>query len=226
MPTSTLTKEEAILQGALQEFLEHGYAGTSMDKVASSAGVSKATVYSHFQSKEHLFVALIDQFTEYRMSVFLELSQDSISEQLLRDDFSRKDLQIDLRFGLKQIALGMLQKVQEDELFLPFVRLLLAESGRFPELGKTFVHHLEIRGLKAISDYLISHPGLHLKDPEAVARIFVGSLVHYMIVQEMLHGKEVIPMEPERLVDSLVDLVVIQGTNPNISQAATAAVNP
>jgi AcrR family transcriptional regulator len=225
MSTSTLTKEEAILQGALQEFLEHGYAGTSMDKVASSAGVSKATVYSHFQDKEHLFVALIDQFTECRMSVFLELSQDSVSEKPFRDDFSRKDLQTDLRAGLKQIALGMLHKVQEDELILPFVRLLLAESGRFPELGKTFVHHLEMRGLKAISDYLISHPGLHLKDPEAVARIFVGSLVHYMIVQEMLHGKEVIPMEPERLVDSLVDLVVTQAASSNIPQAVTKTVH-
>ncbi|MEN9222264.1 MAG: TetR/AcrR family transcriptional regulator [Thermostichus sp. BF3_bins_97] len=201
-----MTKEEAILQGALQEFLEHGYAGTSMDKVASSAGVSKATVYSHFQDKEHLFVALIDQFTKRRMGVFLELSQEIDPEASFGDGFAQKDF----RAGLKQIALGMLHRVQEDELVLPFIRLFLAESGRFPELGKTFVNHLEMRGLKAISEYLTSYPKFHFKDPEAVARIFVSSLVHYMIVQEMLHGKEVIPMEAGRLVDSLVDLVVTQ----------------
>ncbi|HAG82353.1 MAG TPA: TetR family transcriptional regulator, partial [Cyanobacteria bacterium UBA12227] len=38
-------KTEAILDGAMQEFLAHGYAATSMDKVAATAGVSKATVY-------------------------------------------------------------------------------------------------------------------------------------------------------------------------------------
>ncbi|MFQ3613868.1 MAG: TetR/AcrR family transcriptional regulator [Cyanobacteriota bacterium] len=206
MSTSTLTKEEAILRGALQEFLEHGYAGTSMDKVASSAGVSKATVYSHFQDKEHLFIALIDQFTEQRMAVFLGLNQDSISE----NQFQEVNSTHELKTGLKQIALSMIHKVSEDEFILPFMRLLMAESGRFPNLGKTFLTHMELRGLNVISEYLSSYPHLKLKDPEAVARIFVGSLVHYMIVQEMLHGKEVIPMEPERLVDSLVDLVVTQ----------------
>ncbi|WP_235279436.1 TetR/AcrR family transcriptional regulator [Synechococcus sp. Nb3U1] len=208
MPTTTLTKEEAILQGALQEFLEHGYAGTSMDKVASSAGVSKATVYSHFQDKEHLFVALIDQFTEQRMSVFLELLQDNVSDNQFRDNSA-----YDLKAGLKQIALSIIHKVSEDEFILPFMRLLIAESGRFPNLGKTFLTHIEIHGLNVISEYLSSYPDLKLKDPEAVARIFFGSLVHYMIVQEMLHGKEVIPMEAERLVDSLVNLVVMQAGN-------------
>lgn len=47
-------KTEAILQGAMQEFLKHGYAATSMDKVAKAAGVSKATVYSHFGEQRKL----------------------------------------------------------------------------------------------------------------------------------------------------------------------------
>jgi AcrR family transcriptional regulator len=44
-------KTEQILQGAMREFLTHGYAGTSMDKVAKTGGVSKATVYSYFADK-------------------------------------------------------------------------------------------------------------------------------------------------------------------------------
>ncbi|MFM2305164.1 MAG: hypothetical protein RLZZ135_2577, partial [Cyanobacteriota bacterium] len=57
-------KAAAILAGGMQEFLAHGYAGTSMDRVATAAGVSKATVYSHFQDKEGLFVALIEQLVQ------------------------------------------------------------------------------------------------------------------------------------------------------------------
>lgn len=52
-------KTKQILQGAMQEFLTHGYAGTSMDKVAKTGGVSKATVYSYFPDKEGLFAALV-----------------------------------------------------------------------------------------------------------------------------------------------------------------------
>ncbi len=54
-------KVEAILQGAMQEFLANGFAGTTMDKVTAAAGVSKTTVYSYFQDKEKLFIALIER---------------------------------------------------------------------------------------------------------------------------------------------------------------------
>ena len=57
-------KAEQILQGAMAEFLVHGYAATSMDRVASAAKVSKATVYSYFQDKEALFTALVEQLAE------------------------------------------------------------------------------------------------------------------------------------------------------------------
>jgi TetR/AcrR family transcriptional regulator of autoinduction and epiphytic fitness len=53
----------------MQEFLKHGYAGTSMDKVALSAGVSKATVYSHFQDKEGLFKVLIENLASYKFNL-------------------------------------------------------------------------------------------------------------------------------------------------------------
>lgn len=51
----THRKREAILQAAISEFRAHGFAGTSMDRVAAVAEVSKRTVYNHFPSKEVLF---------------------------------------------------------------------------------------------------------------------------------------------------------------------------
>ena len=57
--TEYTPKQEMILQGAVRVFLQLGYAGTSMDRVASEAGVSKQTIYSNFQDKEGLFTALM-----------------------------------------------------------------------------------------------------------------------------------------------------------------------
>lgn len=54
-----LAKRQAILDAAKILFLSHGYANTSMDAVASEAGVSKLTVYSHFNDKETLFSAAV-----------------------------------------------------------------------------------------------------------------------------------------------------------------------
>jgi TetR/AcrR family transcriptional regulator, regulator of autoinduction and epiphytic fitness len=56
--------------------------------------------------------------------------------------------------------------------------------------------------------YFTHCPQLNLSDPEATARIFVGAIVHFMIVQEMLHGKDIMPMERDRIIDGLIDLIV------------------
>ncbi len=60
-PPTRLTdrKRDAIVQAAIGEFREHGFNGTSMDRVAAAADVSKRTVYNHFPSKEELFEAIL-----------------------------------------------------------------------------------------------------------------------------------------------------------------------
>ncbi len=52
-------KMAQVNEAAHRLFLEHGFAATSMDAVAREAGVSKATLYSYFPSKEALFAHLI-----------------------------------------------------------------------------------------------------------------------------------------------------------------------
>ncbi|MCU7553337.1 TetR/AcrR family transcriptional regulator [Alteromonas sp. ASW11-19] len=53
-------KRQQILTAASELFLQEGFSGTSMDKVARHSGVSKQTVYSHFDSKDALYVAAIE----------------------------------------------------------------------------------------------------------------------------------------------------------------------
>src|ERR1700751_4544390 len=52
-------KAESILAAAKRTFLAGGFGAVSMDTIAREAGVSKATVYAHFGSKEELFGAVI-----------------------------------------------------------------------------------------------------------------------------------------------------------------------
>ncbi|HOZ25340.1 MAG TPA: helix-turn-helix domain-containing protein, partial [Thermomonas sp.] len=52
-------KRAAILDAAKRMFVAHGFDGVSMDQIASEAGVSKLTVYSHFGDKESLFAEAV-----------------------------------------------------------------------------------------------------------------------------------------------------------------------
>ena len=60
-PTRSELKREAILQAAKRAFQERGVHNTSMDELAAQAEVSKRTVYNHFNSKEALIVALMEE---------------------------------------------------------------------------------------------------------------------------------------------------------------------
>lgn len=57
--TRSDAKREAIIQAATQAFQEFGVNGTSMDKLAELANVSKRTVYNHFSTKEELVMHLV-----------------------------------------------------------------------------------------------------------------------------------------------------------------------
>lgn len=59
-----LEKHQHILAAAKALFLMHGYHGSSMNQIAKVAGVTKLTVYNHFQDKENLFISAIEQTCE------------------------------------------------------------------------------------------------------------------------------------------------------------------
>ncbi len=53
------TRRAAILWAAASAFAERGFAGTSMDDVAAAAGITRLIVYRHFESKEALYAAVL-----------------------------------------------------------------------------------------------------------------------------------------------------------------------
>ncbi|MDM9385177.1 TetR/AcrR family transcriptional regulator [Chlorogloeopsis sp. ULAP01] len=189
---SSVEKVEQILQGAMQEFLTHGFAGTSMDRVAATAGVSKATVYSHFTDKEGLFKALIER----------------LARKKFHSIFGNEPLEGEPSQVLRQVGSKALEQMREDQEHCALMRVLIGESARFPELAKVCVRAMIKPIFETLSQYLASHPELKIADPEAVARILVGSLVHFHITQDVLHGKDIISMEGDRILDTIIDLIM------------------
>ncbi|PPT06785.1 Transcriptional regulator TetR family [Geitlerinema sp. FC II] len=190
VPTLELApKAEQILDGAMKEFLQRGYAATSMDRVAATAGVSKATVYNHFGDKEGLFEALVKQLAERKFA------------QVQRS----QPLQGDPKVVLRQFAMTLMNNVGKDSDYKAFVRLIIGESGRFPHLAQTFIRNLFKPALTIVTQYLAEQPSLRCTDAEAAARVFLGTLIHFVISQNLMYGDEVVPIEPERVIDCVLE---------------------
>lgn len=60
-PLPRAARQEAILRGAARAFARAGYAATSMEDIAAASGITKLIVYRHFEGKEELYRAVLQQ---------------------------------------------------------------------------------------------------------------------------------------------------------------------
>jgi AcrR family transcriptional regulator len=60
---------EALLTRCLHLFAQRGFSSTSVDDVASAAGVTKGAMYWHFSSKEEIFHAILDRIREQWLAI-------------------------------------------------------------------------------------------------------------------------------------------------------------
>ncbi|ACK71531.1 transcriptional regulator, TetR family [Gloeothece citriformis PCC 7424] len=190
MTTRLDKKAEQILQGALPEFLKNGYADTSMDRVAQAAGVSKQTLYSHFYDKDGLFTALVKRMAAEKFRLVWSKPLTGKPEEVLRE-----------------LAYRLLKEAGDPE-HLRFMRLVIAQSEKRPDLAQIFLKNVAQPSIKILTQYLQQQSELNIVDAEATARIFVGSVIHFILTQEMFYGQEIMPMSEERLVENLVQLIV------------------
>lgn len=108
-----LAKRQAILMAAKDLFLQLGYEGSSMDAIAQEAGVSKLTVYNHFQDKENLFIAAIEHHGDTQLPPLdFDLKPDMAIETALYNIAIRFQAIIYSKEGLElhRLMCGMTQQ--------------------------------------------------------------------------------------------------------------------
>lgn len=70
-PLPRAERHATILRGAARAFARAGYAGTSMEDIATASGITKLIVYRHFDSKEELYRAVLQRVFDRLVEVFV-----------------------------------------------------------------------------------------------------------------------------------------------------------
>ena len=191
-PTLTQKKREDILKAAFSEFDARGFRETSMDRIASTAQVSKRTVYNHFASKEALFDAIADKLSERVRSVtgFLYHPEQPIAEQM-RD--------------IGEQLLDMLAAPS----FASLAKVTLAEMLRSPDRArKTYELFRERQsGLAVWLGEAAADGRLAIEDPVWAADQFFGLIKSFAFWPQIL-GAQPVPDTHmrEKIVDSSVQI--------------------
>lgn len=133
-------RRQAIVDAARASFLEHGYAGTSMSGLLKTLGGSKTTLWSYFRCKEELFAAVIEDVSaNFRAELRDVLKPSGAVEQTLA-----------------AFCHAFMRKISTPETLAAW-RLVVAESGRFPEVGQIFYDRAARLTREALSSFFARH---------------------------------------------------------------------
>jgi AcrR family transcriptional regulator len=171
-------KRQAILASAYRLFRARGFDGTSMADITTEVGGSKATLYSHFPSKEELFVECM-----------MAAMENYMSGTLKHLDPSRPDPDKALRnFGTS--VLNFICSPEQVEVR----RLMIAEAAR-SGTGKLCFD--KIAALRTqVSSFLAAcmAAGTLRKDDPNLAADHLGALLEAEILEPfLLHVRETAP---------------------------------
>lgn len=182
MPPARAEKRRAIVDAAIEVFLESGYGAATMDAVVERVGGSKSTIYGFFGSKEGLFAAIIQE----------------VVGEIVKPLPVFDDTESDVETVLFDTAFRHMSVVLSDR-HIALVRIVAAEMHRFPELGRAYYAAGPGRGHASLEAYLrdqTQRAKLAVDDPRRAAEMFYGMLLHKATLQR-LNGVLPPPTEAE-----------------------------
>lgn len=188
-------KRRAIIDAARHVFLRNGFTDTSVDAIATEAGVSKQTIYNHFGDKKRLFTAVIE--TAQREAA-------SASESRFATEFRETgDLDRDLRAAARLwVELILAKDINA------LRRIIIAEQVRHPELAEEWARPRT--AFEAVLTQEIEHQVhkgvLEVRDVGLAAHQFVLLTAHEAVQQSRYGMRELSPAEVEKIVDDGVEM--------------------
>lgn len=157
-------RPQEILDAALAQFVETGFAGTRLDDVARRAGLSKAAIYLYFDDKLSLFQGVIRQaITANLMTVETMLA-------------AHRGPVADLLPRILEFMAGRI----EDTPMASIAKLVIAESRAFPEIGQFYLKEVIGRGLPLLEGLIargIKQGEFRKVDPAMTVRSLMGAML-------------------------------------------------
>ena len=185
-------KRVAVIAAAIDEFLAAGFDGTSMDRIAARANVSKRTVYNHFPSKEALFAEILRQLWDASHA---------------GDAFAYRAT-IPLREQLVELLMRKL-RLLNDESFLALARVAIAAGIHSPERARDMVARLGERE-EDITVWIraaAADKRLRIADPGFASSQFQGLVKAFAFWPQVTMGQPPLSeTEQQAIADSAADM--------------------
>jgi AcrR family transcriptional regulator len=186
-------RPQELLTAALDHFVEHGYAATRLDNVAATAGVSKGTLYLYYTSKEELFKAVV------RENVVPIIGE---AEGLI-EGYEGSTVVL-----FRQLMLGWWERIGSTRL-AGICKLMIAESGNFPDLAAFYHEEVILRGDAIIARMLergIERGEFRRVDAQRMTDVIVAPMLMLMMWKHSFGARDAQAIDPAVYLDNFIDL--------------------
>lgn len=186
-------REAIIVAAATNLFSKHGFEGTTTKMIAKEASVNEALIFRHFPKKEDLYTAIVhqklDEWTQHVSSKF------------------SSTLSLDLEEALYEIARLMVDENKKDPSLL---RMMLFSALENHELSQMFFQQRLplIEFLEKFFKLKIKNRKIRLLRVEEVARAFLGTIHHYILVSQVFNSKSYFSKTEKSTLKTFVNIFV------------------
>jgi AcrR family transcriptional regulator len=188
-------RPQELLAAALDIFVERGYAATRLDDVAAKAGVSKGTLYLYFANKEDLFKAVV---REHLLPV-IDRAEQTV------DQFQGHSADL-----LREILMDWWEQVGNTKLS-GITKLMIAESGNFPEVAQFYHDEIISRGNAMITRALtrgLARGELRAIHAEQATQVIVAPMLMLMLWKHSFGACGAEAISPSTYMDTFIDLLL------------------
>lgn len=184
-------KRKEILTAAVSLFTEKGYEGTSVDDIAREAGVSKQTVYSHYNNKQTLFALAVEK----------KCRESGMDPEFIDPEEEPGIMLLELgrRFVGLLISPGAVRVHS----------VCTSSADSHPELGRLFFEHGPLQAVEVVSNYLamLDKKGkLEIEEPDRAAWQFFGMLKAEAQMRAQFNLERQSKSDLEHYIQSCVDM--------------------
>jgi AcrR family transcriptional regulator len=186
-------RPQELLAAALDLFVERGFSAARLDDVAARAGVSKGTLYLYFESKEELFKAVV------RENVLPIIGE---AEEMV-DSFEGPTAIL-----FQGIMLGWWERIGSTKL-AGITKLMIAESGNFPELAAFYYEEVMSRSHAMIVRMLergIARKEFRPIDAQQAMNVVVAPMVMLMMWNQSFAACRPDKIDPQQYLQCFIDL--------------------
>jgi AcrR family transcriptional regulator len=184
---------EHILWAGKEVFLEMGFERASMDLVASRASTSKRSLYAHYESKEKLFLAVIDLV---RGLFLARIKQPG--------DYSAKPAEALVSFCARYLEALLYESS------VRMLRVSMAETTRFPEGAAKHYDVMFGEALTRLSGYLKATFGLGARASGEAAQRLLGQLLFPRFPRALFGLEDLVQEFDEQALSPKIDLKPIR----------------